>query len=302
LAISLTVANPSFEAPAYSDGGFAALITPVHQGSYGWFTGDSAGIYNPPALDYSTAGGGGTPNGAHGAQVGWVAGFGDYNIGQRLAGPDGVVGNGDDPVLEPYTIYALTVAVGVRAPGNTYGATTGGYDLQLRAGLEGADANILFRETDAVALQPGAFIERTVIWDSALASRERLGLPLVIRLRKTIENPMADTDFDNVRLTAVYVPPSGDFNGVGGVNGADLAIWKNAYGRIEGVTPAQGDTDRNLIIDGNDFLGWQRQVAAVSVTPVPEPSAGSLALVGLGGGRAAIRRRRAGLRARAVVR
>jgi hypothetical protein len=75
-----------------------------------------------------------------------------------------------------------------------------------------------------------------------------------------------------------------------------LAIWKTGFGRTEDVTPAQGDFDRNLRIDGNDFLGWQRQVAAVGIVPAPEPSTGSLALLGLGGSRAAVRRRRAGRR------
>jgi hypothetical protein len=217
-------------------------------------------------------------------------------MNQRLAGADGVVGNGDDPVLEPYTIYTLTVAVGQRAVGNTYGSTNGGYDIQLRAGLENIDTNIVARETDAVALQAGVFIERTMTWDSAQANSDLLGLPLTIRLRKTIVNATADTDFDNVRLDAVYVAPTADFNGAGGVNGADLAIWKTGFGRTEDVTPAKGDFDRNLIIDGNDFLGWQRQVAAAGATPAPEPRAGSLALLGLGGTRAAVRRRRAGRR------
>ena len=232
-ATTLTIANPSFEAPAFSDGGFAGLVSPAGQGTYGWTTGDSAGIYNPPALDYSIAGGGGTPDGAHGAQIGFVAGFGDYVIRQQLAGPDGVVGNDNDPVLEPYTIYMLTVAVGQRAVGNTYNATNGGYDIQLRAGLEISDVSVVTRETDAVALQPGTFLERTVTWDSALVNPERLGLPLTILLRKTIVSATADTDFDNVRLEAVYVPPTADFNLAGGVNGADLAIWKTGYGHTE---------------------------------------------------------------------
>jgi uncharacterized protein (TIGR03382 family) len=59
------------------------------------------------------------------------------------------------------------------------------------------------------------------------------------------------------------------------------------------VTPAQGDFDRNLVIDGNDFLGWQRQVAAVGIVPAPEPSTGSLAWLALGASGQAARRRRA---------
>jgi hypothetical protein len=45
-----------------------------------------------------------------------------------------------------------------------------------------------------------------------------------------------------------------DFNGVGGVNGADLTVWKNAYG-----ANANGDANNDGVTDGADFLTWQRQ-------------------------------------------
>jgi hypothetical protein len=274
--------NSSFEAPAFSDGGYGALINVGAQGGYGWLIGDSAGIYNPQAADYSGAAGSGSPVGADGPQVGWISGFGDYQIVQRLAGADGVPGNSDDPIFEPFTIYTLKVAVGQRATGNVFGTTNGGYDIQLQAGLA-VDAPIVARETDAVALTPGALIERTIVWDSALADAAVLGQPIVIRLRKTIVGATTDTDFDNVRLDAQYVPPTANFNGAGNVDDADVGVWQTNFGGAGAVMPSQGDYDRNLMIDGADFLGWQRGVgtsgAATKAISAPEPATGAMLLV-----------------------
>ena len=291
-ATSLAIANPSFEAPAYSDGAYGALVSVAQQGGYGWLIGDSAGIYNPQGADYTGAAGGGTPAGSDGSQVGWIAAFGDYQFVQRLAGADGMPGTSDDPKFEPFTIYTLKVAVGQRAVGNVFGSTNGGYDIQLRAG-ETVASPIVAQETDAVALTPGAFVERTIVWDSALADPAILGEPLVIRLRKTIDGATTDTDFDNVRLDATFVPPTADFDKNGIVDGADLTKWKSGFGASGAVTPMQGDADRNLRIDGGDFLLWQRQIfGAGAAAATPEPSAAALGLLGVGGSALALRRRR----------
>jgi len=292
-AVSLVVANSSFETPIFADTGYGSSIAPAQQGGYGWTFSQNSGAYNPPAIDYTGAGGNGTPAGADGSQVGWSNSAGDFNLYQRLAGPDGMVDNGDDPVLEPYTIYTLTVAVSARAAGNFYGAMPGGYDIQLRAGSNIFTTSLLAGEANAVALQPGSFIDRTIVWDSALANPTDLGLPLLVVLRITNSASNAATDFDNVRLDAVFVPPTADFDNSGAVNGADLATWKTGFGMSGAVTPMQGDVDRNLRIDGADFLLWQRRLGGVAAAAAPEPSAGSLGLLSLGGGALAFRRWRA---------
>lgn len=204
-AAPIAIANPSFEAPVQVDGGYDFLLPPNQQGTYGWTIGDSAGIYNPTALDYATAGGNGTPAGADGSQVGFVFGFGDYTIEQQLAGPDEILNNGDDPVLAANAIYRLTVAVGQRQIGNQYGATYGGYDFMLIAGI-GVDAKVIARETDAVTPTPGTFVDRTIVVDSATLDPSLYGLPLTILLRKTVQNATADTDYDHVRMDAEIVP------------------------------------------------------------------------------------------------
>jgi hypothetical protein len=287
----LTIANPSFESPVYADGGFSALVPGVLQGSYGWAFGDSSGIYNPPAADFGNAGGSGTPLGANGAQVAWVYGFGDYRVAQRLAGDDAIPGNGDDPVLAPFTIYTLTVAVGQRAVGNQYGATYGGYDIQLVAGLAGA-ATIVGRDTDVVTPPPGTFVERTLVIDTANVAAGLIGLPLTIVLRKTVNEGTADVDYDNVRLDASPIPPSADFDGNGVVNAADLIKWKAGYGTDGTATRMQGDADRSLGVDGSDFLFWQRQLGVGGAAAAPEPSAACLGWIGLATSALALRRRR----------
>jgi hypothetical protein len=195
--------------------------------------------------------------------------------------------------LEPFTIYTLKVSVGQRALGDTFSTTNGGYDIQLIAREPPGPIHILARETDAVTLTRGAFVERTIIWDSALADPALLGQPLWIVLKKTIQGAAADTDFDNVSLDATLIPPTADFDNSGAVNSVDLTTWKTGFGTATGATHMQGDADRSLSVDGADFLLWQRQLGPGAVAPAPEPSAAALGLLGLGGGALALRRRRA---------
>jgi len=199
-AATLVVANASFELPAFADASFGQqFITPAQQGGYGWSFTDASGIYNPTALDYSGAGGSGTPAGGTGAQVAFSVQR--YALFQTLAGMDGALGNGDDPVLTALTTYTLTAAFGQRLPGNQFGATPGGYSFELLAG-----ATVIAQETDAIALTPGSFVERTITVDSATLSPSLFGQPLTIRLNSTVNQATAATDFDNVRLDAVTVP------------------------------------------------------------------------------------------------
>lgn len=64
---------------------------------------------------------------------------------------------------------------------------------------------------------------------------------------------------------------SGDFDGDGNVDGADLAQWQGDYG-LNNMSDADGDGDS----DGTDFLAWQRNFtgpgALGNTVNVPEPS------------------------------
>jgi hypothetical protein len=92
-AISLSIANPSFESPIFGDGGYDFLVPPDQQGAWGWDIDDGAFIYNPLASDYTGAGASGTPAGGDGAQLAGLYQFGDYSVAQLLAGADMIPGN-----------------------------------------------------------------------------------------------------------------------------------------------------------------------------------------------------------------
>jgi len=83
------------------------------------------------------------------------------------------------------------------------------------------------------------------------------------------------------------IPPSGDFNDDGRIDGADLALWRSGFGASGAAEAMDGDADRDLDVDGADFLAWQRQFGsaagmaalASSSSAVPEPNC-QLALLG----------------------
>ena len=281
-AASLTIANPSFEAPVYADGEYDFLISPAGQGMYGWFISDGAFIYNPTVLDYATAGADGTPSGAAGSQISGIFQFGDYAIYQPLAGADGVVGNGDDPVLMPQTTYSLTVAVGQRLAENQFGVTYGGYDIQLIAGTVGG--TIIGRETDAVTPAPGTFVDRTIVVDSSTLDPSLYGQPLAILLRKTLVSETANTDFDNARLDAVTIP--GDYNNDNIVDADDYTVWRDNLGAAialpnEVITPSMVTSEDYDVWKANFGMMAGAGSGATTTAAVPEPVSCVLLLVGL---------------------
>lgn len=291
-AVNLAIANPSFETPIYGDGVFDFFVAPSEQGPYGWTVTNGAAIYNPLESDYGLANANGTPRGGSGAQVGFIYGAADFPIFQRLAGPDAIVGSSDDPVVAPGTDYTLTVSIGQRFTGNLL-TSYGGYDIQLIAGT-GAAARIIGRETNAVTPPPGSFVTRTIAVDCLQTLDPAIaGQPLTIYLRKTSSAETATTDFDNVSLDAVKISPlaNADFNELGGVNAADLALWRAGFqGLCHDATHLDGNADTDGDVDGNDFLAWQRQLASMPTSGVPsigpmqtpEPSSGLLVATLLG--------------------
>jgi hypothetical protein len=52
--------------------------------------------------------------------------------------------------------------------------------------------------------------------------------------------------------------PPGDFNGDRQVGPGDLAIWRATFGMSSAATPLPGDGDDDGVVDGADFLLWQR--------------------------------------------
>jgi hypothetical protein len=194
-----------------------------------------------------------------------------------------MLGNADDPLFQPNTTYTLTVAVGQRNVVNQYGATYGGYDIQLVAGM-GPEAVILGRETDVVAPTPGTFVDRTIVVDSSQAAPGSFGQPLSIIFRKTIVGTTADTDFDNVRLSAVPTLVTGDFNADQYIDGRDFLAWLRGFGTPSGAQRDDGDSNNDGDVDSGDLTAWKMNFGETSVavgTSAPEPTGAIAALIGM---------------------
>jgi hypothetical protein len=83
--------------------------------------------------------------------------------------------------------------------------------------------------------------------------------------------------------TAPPLVVQGDYNGDQVVDSQDYTVWRGAFGST--VTPGTGaDGNGDGVVDSADYLLWRKSVNAgsgSSLASVPEPSAMSLALVGM---------------------
>jgi len=74
---------------------------------------------------------------------------------------------------------------------------------------------------------------------------------------------------DDLTLTD---PINANFNGDAQIDAADLVIWETRFGALT----AQGDSDGDFDVDGQDFLNWQRQLdvqtVGIKTIGVPEPT------------------------------
>ncbi|BBO36165.1 dockerin type I domain-containing protein [Lacipirellula parvula] len=89
---------------------------------------------------------------------------------------------------------------------------------------------------------------------------------------------------------------SADFNGDGGVDGADFLAWQRGYGITTGAELNQGDANGDGGVDAADLQWWRDAFsqattppAAISAAAVPEPTSLGLALMAFAA--AAVRRR-----------
>lgn len=76
-----------------------------------------------------------------------------------------------------------------------------------------------------------------------------------------------------------------DFNGDLVVDGRDFLVWQKGVGLATGATPAQGDADGDTDVDQADFSIWSAAfgspAAVASGGAVPEPTSAALVCVGL---------------------
>jgi hypothetical protein len=71
--------------------------------------------------------------------------------------------------------------------------------------------------------------------------------------------------------------PSGDFNGDGIINGRDFLVWQRNFGRNGELTIADGDANLNGVVDELDLAVWEKQFGRqtddlAANSTVPEPS------------------------------
>nr|AHI58818.1 WelU2 [Hapalosiphon welwitschii UTEX B 1830] len=193
-ATLITIKNPGFEDTVISEDEVKFELPP------GWqpYNPDSLLSLNPTTMwDSSVTSGNPTPNyypeeAPEGQNVGVVylaqaPGSGIAGLEQKL-----------DAVLKPNTKYTLKVDVG-----NVGGSFEGfslagfpGYRVELLAG----DA-VIAADHNNVYIKDGTFNTSTVTF-TATPDNPYLGQKLGIRLINLLHGPLANVDFDNVRLTA----------------------------------------------------------------------------------------------------
>ena len=82
---------------------------------------------------------------------------------------------------------------------------------------------------------------------------------------------------------SVDIPQSADFNGDDIVDGTDFLMWQRGVGATSGASLEDGDANGDEVVDGNDLEVWKLQFgtpgAQISATPVPEPASWAMAIV-----------------------
>jgi hypothetical protein len=112
----------------------------------------------------------------------------------------------------------------------------------------------------ASAPKKPALVVNTVT--GATAIRNDLDVPLTIDYYEiTSAAGRLSTGWNSLSDQNIDAGSPADFNNSGAVDGADLGVWRTAYG-----TTAAGDADGDGDTDGADFLVWQRQLGGSAGT------------------------------------
>jgi|GEM_PF-5430970 len=84
------------------------------------------------------------------------------------------------------------------------------------------------------------------------------------------------TLIDNIEVNAIVAVEDADFNGNGLVEGTDFLTWQRNLGTADALH-ADGDANGDMMVDAADLAIWQSQFGSPpslsSVRPVPEPAA-----------------------------
>lgn len=184
----------------------------------------------------------------------------------------------------------ITVAAGDRVHADLAALVRSGESL---AGANAAQMKIEFYSQHGAAFASPSFLGemQAVVADAtsptdawtphelaAIAPEGAVEARLVLQFMQS-GNQVGAVHIDNVSFDRSL---SGDFDGDGSVDDADLGQWKDDFG-LTGSLPADGDLDGD--VDGADFLLWQRNrgetSAVASAAIVPEPTTWAMLLVGI---------------------
>ncbi len=91
-------------------------------------------------------------------------------------------------------------------------------------------------------------------------------LPVVLPEDSTFTITLPPHSIETLASLAAEIA-AGDFDESGAVDADDLLAWRAGYGRAIDVAHANGDANGDLVVDGADFLLWQRDVGAVAAVP-----------------------------------
>ena len=89
------------------------------------------------------------------------------------------------------------------------------------------------------------------------------------------------------RMTTAFDEPNADFDGDGVVDGSDFLVWQRNFGTLINAANADGDADGDGDVDTDDLNLYKAGAISTPVPPmvaslvaaVPEPSAALLAIV-----------------------
>ncbi len=204
----LTLPDPGFEATALADGAIATGPGVLGGWTFAGTAGATLGVLNPTAADYPEAAGNGTPLGADGANVAFLAvpaGDADSaHVFQAL--PD---------TLRTYSRYWLQLGVG--SPSNAAPEAVSPFDgarFELRAG-----STVIAQGVCGSHWEVGRFFDLQIFATSDQLPEELIGEPLSVHVRLGAGATARAVQFDRVRLhrqryvTPGVGVPEGSFDG-----------------------------------------------------------------------------------------
>jgi hypothetical protein len=200
-AVSIVIANPSFETPLatqssqiLSPSGWTILGSSGSRGSYNPYRyGPDNGFYNGATFAADPNSGGSGAVGIAGSMLAFIyQGAAGSGFSQTLA-----------DTLQPNTTYTLTVREFQRN-GFVFAAPTLGSSIELLAGT-----TVIASTVNNTGPGAAVSLDRVAVLADSAAFSALYGQALTIRIRTTLPFTIAGqaTDWDNVRLTATDAVP-----------------------------------------------------------------------------------------------